>query len=204
MRLNGSYRWRRLVRRTQKSAQSKQRSQSVKCFASKIMQGYPQLTDRDHTTITVPRWSLAVAAATFLVVEYYVWFVLEPRHRAPVGLRVYLNVSWGNLAALYCLTFGYISKDAPLRSMNAYFWMLICFAMPLGIGAPLYLLLRQPILSCCPSCGTLIQSECHFCPQCRRRLLTTCPRCFQLARDIDHFCTRCGHTLTEQTKSAKA
>jgi hypothetical protein len=65
---------------------------------------------------------------------------------APLGLRIYFNLSWGLLAALYFLMVGYVSKDAPRRSMSARFWMMICFVLPGGIGAVLYFLLRLPVL----------------------------------------------------------
>ena len=80
-----------------------------------------------------------------MLVEYYFWMVApEQRHHAPpaLGLRIYFNLSWGLLAALYFLMVGYVSKDAPRRAMSTRFWMLICFVMPGGIGAVLYFLLR--------------------------------------------------------------
>jgi len=48
------------------------------------------------------------------------------------------TLSWGLLVALYFLMVGYVSRDAPRRSMSARFWMLICFVLPGGIGAVLY------------------------------------------------------------------
>jgi hypothetical protein len=82
----------------------------------------------------------------FVLVEYYFWLVAarQQHHPPPLGLRIYFNLSWGVLAALYFLMVGYISKDAPRRAMSLRFWMLICFVMPGGIGAVLYFLLRRP------------------------------------------------------------
>ena len=88
-----------------------------------------------------------------MLVEYYFWVVApEQRHHAPppIGFRIYFNLSWGVVAALYFLMVGYISKDAPRRGMSTRFWMLVCFVMPGGIGAVLYFLLRQPEVSRCP------------------------------------------------------
>jgi RNA polymerase subunit RPABC4/transcription elongation factor Spt4 len=99
------------------------------------------------------------------------------------------------LAALYFLMIGYVSKDAPRRSMSARFWMLICFVMPGGIGAVLYFLLRQPLVSRCAACGTMVQSDFHFCPQCDYQLTASCGTCFRTVRATDQFCTRCGHEL---------
>ena len=146
----------------------------------------------------IPTWSIAVASAAFLLVEYYFWVVAPAqRHHAPppLGLRLYLNISWGLLASLYFLMVGYVSKDAPRRGMSTRFWMLVCFVMPGGIGAVLYFLLRQPELSHCPACGTQVQSDFHFCPQCNCQLTANCGTCFRTVRATDHFCTRCGHEL---------
>ncbi len=104
----------------------------------------PQLINADEDTRMIPLWSMAMAAAVFVLVEYYFWLVFPQtqHHVPPLGLRIYLNLSWGLLASLYFLMVGYVSKDAPRRAMSSRFWMLICFVMPGGIGAVLYFLLR--------------------------------------------------------------
>src|SRR5438309_7272117 len=70
----------------------------------------------------IPIWSIVIAIAAFVGVEYYFWMVLpDQRHHPgpPLGFRIYFNVSWGLLASLYFLMVGYVSKDAPRRSMSA-------------------------------------------------------------------------------------
>jgi hypothetical protein len=145
----------------------------------------------------IPVWSIVVAAAAFVLVEYYFWWVLPPtqHHLPPLGLRVYLNLSWGLLAAIYFLMVGYVSKDAPRRAMSTRFWIAICLVMPGGIGAVLYFLLRQPEVSRCPACSTQVQSDFHFCPQCNYQLEANCGHCFRTVRTTDQFCTQCGHEL---------
>ncbi|HEY1647369.1 MAG TPA: zinc ribbon domain-containing protein [Terracidiphilus sp.] len=167
---------------------------------------------RDPQSITVndeqriiPVWSIVVAALAFLIVEYY-WWVIAPtqRHHEPpaLGLRLYFNLSWGLLAALYVLMVGYISKDAPRRAMSTRFWMLVCL-VPGGIGVVLYFLLRQPEVSRCPACGTQVQSDFHFCPQCNYQLTANCGNCFRTVRATDQFCTRCGHELATDHAPAR-
>ena len=87
---------------------------------------------RDPESITVnedarliPVWSIVVAVAAFVLVEYYFWMVLpgQQHHPPPLGFRIYFNLSWGLLAALYFLMVGYVSKDAPRRAMSARFWI---------------------------------------------------------------------------------
>ena len=160
----------------------------------------------DDDARLIPMWSIVIAIAAFVGVEYYFWMVLpDQRHHPgpPLGFRIYFNVSWGLLASLYFLMIGYVSKDAPRRSMSARFWMLICFVMPGGIGAVLYFLLRQPLVSRCPACSTFVQSDFHFCPQCNYQLMASCGNCFRSVRATDQFCTRCGHELASDHLPAR-
>lgn len=153
----------------------------------------------------VPLWSILAGVVVFALVEYYFWVVFPAtqHHVPPLGLRIYLNVSWGLLAALYVLMVGFVSKDAPRRAMSARFWMLICFVMPGGIGAVLYFLLRAPLVSRCPACATHVQSDFHFCPQCNYQLTASCGNCFRSVRATDQFCTRCGHELARDHMPAR-
>jgi len=170
------------------------------------------MPERDPQSITlnddarlIPVWSIAAAVAAFALVEYYFWLILpeQQHHTPPMGFRVYFNLSWGILAALYFLMVGYVSKDAPRRSMSARFWMVICFVMPGGIGAVLYFLLRQPLVSHCPACATHVQSDFHFCPQCNYQLTASCGNCFRTVRATDLYCTRCGHELAADRMPAR-
>jgi hypothetical protein len=165
----------------------------------------PQSISANEDSRLIPVWSIVLASAAFVFVEYYFWLVLpeQQHHLPPIGVRVYLNLSWGILAALYFLMVGYVSRDAPRRAMSSRFWMLICFVMPAGIGAVLYFLLRQPEVSRCPSCSTHVQSDFHFCPQCDYRLAANCGHCFSTVRTTDLFCTRCGHELASDHMPAR-
>jgi len=154
----------------------------------------------------IPTWSVIAASLAFVLTEYYFWLVAPAsRHHQPpaLGLRLYFNLSWGLLAALYFLMVGYVSKDAPRRGMSTRFWMMICFVMPGGIGAVLYFLLRQPEVSRCAACGTHVQSDFHFCPQCNYQLTASCGNCFRTVRPSDVYCTRCGHELAEDHTPAR-
>ena len=115
----------------------------------------PQAISMNEDERLFPIWSIVAASLAFLLVEYYFWVVAPgQRHHPPpaLGLRLYFNLSWGVVSALYFLMVGYISKDSPRRGMSPRFWMVVCFVMPAGIGAVLYFLLRQPEVSRCPSC----------------------------------------------------
>lgn len=154
----------------------------------------------------IPRWAIAGALMAFVLTEYYFWVVL-PQHRhhpsaVPLALHFYLLISWGALAALYVLMMGYISNDAPRRGMSSRLWML-CVIMPGGIGAVLYFLLRQPVLSSCPACGAHIEGDYHYCPQCSYQVTACCGNCYRTARITDQFCVYCGHDLTADHPPAR-
>jgi hypothetical protein len=155
----------------------------------------------------IPRWSVALAVLAFVGVQYLFWLVL-PAHRhhpgPPAGVRLYFAFSWSALASLYMLMIGYISKDAPRRFMNSRLWMLICFVLPGGVGAVLYFLMRQPIVSACPACGTPVQSNFHFCPQCACQVAASCGNCYRTARPTDVFCVHCGHDMSSDNVPARA
>ena len=153
----------------------------------------------------IPWWSIVAAGSAFILVEYYFWLVLPEthHHHGPLGLRIYFSLSWGLLAALYFLMIGYVSKDTPRRGMSSKFWMLICFVLPGGIGAVLYFLLRQPLMTKCPACSTHVQSDFHFCPQCNYQLTASCGKCYRTVRTTDQFCTRCGNELSQDQRPGR-
>lgn len=169
------------------------------------------MREPEHITVNddarmIPVWSIVVACLDFVLVEYYFWLVAPAQHHHPpaaLGLRIYFNLTWGILTAFYFLMVGYVSKDAPRRGMSTRFWMLICFVMPGGIGAVLYFLLRMPLVSHCAACGTHVQSEFHFCPQCNYQLTASCGNCFRSVRATDQYCTRCGHELASDQTPAR-
>ena len=159
----------------------------------------PQSIRMNEEERMIPVWSILVASLAFVLVEYYFWIVAPAqRHHppGPIGFRLYFNLSWGIVVALYVLMIGFISKDAPRRAMSTRFWMVICIVAPAGIGAVLYFLLRQPEVTRCPACSTHVQSDFHFCPQCDYQLVANCTNCFRTVRATDQFCTRCGHELS--------
>ncbi|MGD0789956.1 MAG: hypothetical protein ABR898_18425 [Terracidiphilus sp.] len=92
----------------------------------------PQSISASEDERMIPLWSIIAATVAFVLVEYYVWLILpqQGHHTPPLGFRIYFNLSWGILIALYFLMVGYVSRDAPRRAMSSRFWMLICFVMP--------------------------------------------------------------------------
>jgi len=114
-----------------------------------------------------------------------------------------MSYSCGTLLASYVLMVGYVSRDVRRRNMPAALWMLIVIIMPGGVGAVVYFLLRQPMLTRCPHCTTEIASTYHFCPQCQFQMAPVCGQCFRGVQITDVYCTQCGHDLAEDQSPAR-
>ncbi|MHB1022806.1 MAG: zinc ribbon domain-containing protein [Acidobacteriaceae bacterium] len=151
----------------------------------------------------IPRWSIVLALMVFTAVQYMFHFVL-PHHRPEMlPMRLLMGYSWGTALASYVLLVGYVSRDVKRRNMSAKLWTLLVIVMPGGIGAVVYFLLRQPILTNCPNCAVQLSSGYHFCPQCQFQLAPVCGRCFRGVQITDIYCTQCGHDLAEDHTPAR-
>lgn len=151
----------------------------------------------------IPRWSIVLAFVAFIGIQYLFFFVLHQHHHSPFALHVYFGTSWGALVAVYMLMIGYISEDAPRRNMGKWLWILLCIVLQGGIGPVIYFLLRQPVLSQCACCGTRVESNFNYCPQCAYKVLPNCGICHESVRISDLYCTHCGHDLAEDNTPAR-
>jgi hypothetical protein len=152
----------------------------------------------------IPLWAVVLAVLVFVGTQLY-FDRMPPAHRRPGSLPMHLIFGYTTAAALasYVLLVGYVSRDVKRRSMPATLWILIVVIMPGGIGAVVYFLLRQPILSRCPNCTTELAASFHFCPQCQFQLAPVCGQCFRGVQITDVFCTQCGHDLAQDHAPAR-
>jgi hypothetical protein len=152
----------------------------------------------------IPRWSTTLAIVVFIGMQYIFYDVMpKPHHPAPLPMRMMMSYAWGTMWASYVLLLGYVSRDVKRRGMSAGLWMLVCMVLPGGIGAVVYFMLRQPVLSRCPNCSTEIASSYHFCPQCQFQMSPVCGTCHRGVKITDVFCTTCGHDLAEDGAPAR-
>ena len=151
----------------------------------------------------IPAWSILLAVIVFGAMQYLVHFYLPHSKPQMLPMRVLMGYSWGTLFASYVLLVGYVSRDVRRRNMPASLWMLIVLLMPGGIGAVVYFLLRQPVLSRCPHCSTELSAAHHFCPQCQFQMAPVCGRCFRGVEITDVYCKLCGHDLAEDHSPAR-
>lgn len=157
----------------------------------------------DEELRMIPAWSVVLAVVLFLAMQY-VFHVVMPHHKHELlPLRLMMSYAWGTLLASYALLLGYVSRDVRRRGMSAGLWMLMCVVLPGGIGAVVYFLLRQPILTKCPNCATAMAGSYHFCPQCQFQVSPVCGVCHRGVKLTDVFCTQCGHDLAEDGQPAR-
>jgi hypothetical protein len=145
----------------------------------------------------IPAWAIVLAIAAFAGMQYLFHGVLPHHKHEMLPMRLLMGWVWGTLAASYVLLVGYVSRDVKRRNMPARLWMFVVAMMPGGIGAVLYFLLRQPMLSRCPHCSTEVSSSYNFCPQCQFQMAPVCGQCFRGVEITDVYCKQCGHDLEE-------
>ena len=160
-------------------------------------------TAGDEELRMIPRWSMVLAVVLFAGMQY-IFHVVMPHHKHELlPLRLMMGYAWGSLVASYALLLGYVSRDVKRRGMSAGLWMLVCVLLPGGIGAVVYFLLRQPILSRCPNCSTTVAASYHYCPQCQFQMAPVCGECHRGVKLTDVFCTCCGHDLAQDGAPAR-
>jgi Double zinc ribbon len=167
-------------------------------------------TNASDDLAMIPWWSVALAIVAFAGMQY-IFFFYHPQHgpgpgppqRAFGPMHYLMAYSWGTLVASYVLLVGYVSRDVKRRNMQAGLWMLMVLLMPGGIGAVVYFLLRQPILSRCPHCSTELAASYHFCPQCQFQMAPVCGQCFRGVEITDVYCKQCGHDLEKDQVPAR-
>jgi hypothetical protein len=166
----------------------------------------PEVEESGDELKLIPLWSVLLSLAVFAGIQALSFWPREgpppPHHGNPV-MHVIGSYSWGAALASYVLLIGYISRDVKRRNMRPALWMLIVLVMPGGIGAVVYFLLRQPVISRCPSCRTEVASGYHFCPQCQFQMKPVCGQCFRGVHITDVYCVQCGHDLTQDEMPAR-
>lgn len=151
----------------------------------------------------VPSWAWALATIVFIAAQWFFNLELAHQHDAPPAWsRPLLGLLAGIGGGCLLLLIGYINRDAKRRGMSPTLWTLVAIFIPNGLGGLLYFVLRQPLSSACPQCGTAVQSGFNFCPRCSHKLSPTCPQCQHVVAATDVFCPYCGTPLRNQTASA--
>lgn len=144
----------------------------------------------------VPGWAWTLAAMAFIAAQIAVNIALarEP-HAPPAWARLPFGVLLGLVAGAFLLLIGYINSDAKRRGMSRALWTIVAIMIPNALGIILYFILRQPLRSTCPQCGTIVQPGFNFCPRCSHKLSPSCPQCQRIVAVTDVYCPYCGTSL---------
>ena len=115
----------------------------------------------DQELKMIPRWAMILAVLAFAGMQYvFHGHAFGPTahpegpghaHHQFLPMRIIMSYVWGTAVASYILMLGYVSRDAKRRGMSARLWMLVSVVLPGGLGAVVYFLLRQPIVTRCPN-----------------------------------------------------
>jgi len=147
----------------------------------------------------VPTWAWVLAVIAFLSAQLFMNVFLARRPDAPPAwARPLLGFAVGLVLGCFLLFIGYINRDAKRRGMSPVLWTIVAVLIPNALGIILYFVLRQPLRSACPQCGSAVQIEFNFCPRCNYKLSPSCPRCQRIVGVGDEYCPYCGTSLRTQ------
>jgi RNA polymerase subunit RPABC4/transcription elongation factor Spt4 len=142
----------------------------------------------------IPVWAWVLAVVSFAAMQVVAQVIRQPD--APTHMvRAFMGLLVGAVVACYLLLIGYITADARRRGMSPVLWTLVAILVPNALGMILYFILRQPIRSACPECGSFVQSGFNFCPHCSTKLSPSCPKCQHMVTATDVYCPYCGTPL---------
>jgi hypothetical protein len=143
----------------------------------------------------IPAWAFVVAALIFVLIPFlFFGFVWPPSPETPM-LWLLIPFLPATFLAFLAIMVGYVNRDAGRRGMNRTLWTLIVIFVPNAIGFIIYFLLRNPITTNCPKCGTAVETRMNYCPKCRYNFHPTCGQCKSPVRPGDTFCATCGAPL---------
>jgi hypothetical protein len=147
----------------------------------------------------IPGWAYALAVVVYLGIQLIFHLLAWPSESHPprMAFQILFPLFIGLIPAFFALLIGYVNRDAARRGMNRALWTAIVILVPNGIGFILYFVLRNPIRTQCPACGTQVDSRANYCPRCRHNFHPTCPQCKVAVRPGDAFCGNCGTALGE-------
>jgi hypothetical protein len=147
----------------------------------------------------LPLWAWILAGIIFVAAQVFFNIVLARHSGGPAAwARPLLGLMAGIVGGCYLLLLGYINRDAKRRGMSPTLWTIMALIIPNALGIILYFLLRQPLGSACPQCGSAVQAGFNFCPRCNHKLSPNCPQCQRVVGLTDFYCPYCGTVLRSQ------
>ncbi len=145
----------------------------------------------------IPTVARVVAVLAFVIMQVCLLGLLPHYERdiPPMPFMVLISVGGGIIVAIIILLIGYVNADAKRRGMNALLWTLLVIVVPKALGFLAYFLLRKPLLTPCPQCGTPVRADYAYCQKCGRGLRPFCCHCGRAISDDFVCCPYCGKPL---------
>jgi hypothetical protein len=91
----------------------------------------------------------------------------------------------------YSLLAGFVYADAKRRHMRHVMWAWLAM-VPYFVGVILYFILRDPLPTPCPRCGTDVLLAFAFCPVCGASVHPNCSQCGKSLQPEWSNCPQCG------------
>jgi RNA polymerase subunit RPABC4/transcription elongation factor Spt4 len=141
-------------------------------------------------------WAIAALGyvALVIIVSFATGHHPEMQTWPPLGL-----VAFRGLMPLvlipYIALIGYVNADARRRGMRYVVWTLLAIFIPNALGIILYFVLREPMMTPCPHCATLVKHGFAFCPACGTAVGEACPQCKKAVEPGWSHCPVCGAKL---------
>lgn len=138
----------------------------------------------------IPRTAWIVAVAVYVLLVALI-SVLINQPLAPIQWIILLGIAPVFLSA-YVLLVGYVAADTKRRGMRSGLWIFLAIAVPNGIGAILYFILREPVMRACAQCGAPVRSGFAYCPLCGSAAARVCASCGRALEPGWAVCPYCG------------
>ncbi len=141
-------------------------------------------------------WVAVVVAACMFSLMYWVAIPGDAKLRLwPLWADILFSAGISLPLVALVLLIGYVNGDAKRRGMRRVMWTLLAIFIPNAIGIILYFIMRDPLLTPCPQCGSMVRQGFAFCPKCGASLANACPGCRKAIEPSWTHCAYCGAKL---------
>src|SRR5271165_234920 len=142
----------------------------------------------------IPPVATVIAVLAFVLMQICLLGLLPHYEKdiPPMPALVLISICGGFVVAIIVLLIGYVNADSKRRGMNSLLWTLLVIFVPKALGFLAYFLLRKPLLSPCPKCGTPVGSDFAYCPKCGYAAIPSCANCGRAIRRDYMCCPFCG------------
>jgi amino acid transporter len=120
---------------------------------------------------------------------------IDAKEVPPMPALIAISLVGGAFLAVIIMLIGYVNADSKRRGMNSLLWTLLVIFVPKALGFLAYFLLRKPLMTPCPNCGTSVGKDFRFCPKCGYAVTPTCPHCGCGIQREYVVCPYCGKNV---------